>query len=64
MDLTQYGSGHDVQRGNAAALELLITYNRYDTINLFELADVIYQKLRAKTGIESFTSTSYNSPLR
>ena len=54
----------DAQRGNNHALELLITYNRYDTINLFELADVIYQKLRAKTGIESFTSTSYNSSLR
>jgi uncharacterized protein YprB with RNaseH-like and TPR domain len=42
------------QRGCDTSLELLITYNRYDTINLFELADIIYQKLRAKTGIESF----------
>jgi uncharacterized protein YprB with RNaseH-like and TPR domain len=45
---------HEAQRGNDHALELLITYNRYDTVNLFALADVIYQKLRARTGIESF----------
>ena len=41
----------DVQRGNAAALELLITYNRYDTVNLFRLADIIYERLFAQTGI-------------
>ena len=45
---------HEAQRGNDHALELLITYNRYDTVNLFALADVIYQKLRSRTGIESF----------
>ena len=53
----------EAQRGNDTALELLITYNRHDTINLFELADVIYQKLRAKTDIESFMSPSCIYPL-
>ncbi|MCP4715059.1 MAG: ribonuclease H-like domain-containing protein, partial [Deltaproteobacteria bacterium] len=42
----------DYQRGNAQALELLETYNRYDTVNLFELADMVYAKLRQQTGID------------
>lgn len=39
------------QKGNSKALELLITYNRCDTTNLFLLADIVFERLVAQTGI-------------
>lgn len=42
------------QKGNSQALELLITYNRCDTANLFLLADIIFERLVVQTGISSF----------
>ncbi len=42
------------RRGDTGALDLLITYNREDTVNLFRMADIIYQRLRTQTGIEYF----------
>jgi uncharacterized protein YprB with RNaseH-like and TPR domain len=42
------------QRGSSEALELLKMYNREDTVNLFGIADTIYQKLKSQTGIEYY----------
>jgi uncharacterized protein len=39
------------ERGDSDSLNLLITYNRCDTVNLFDLAARIYERLRARTGI-------------
>jgi hypothetical protein len=41
-------------RGSSQARELLVTYNRCDTVNLFELADILYHMLRAQTGVHAF----------
>ena len=35
------------QNGSSEALDLLKLYNREDTVNLFGIAEVIYQRLRA-----------------
>jgi hypothetical protein len=43
-----------VQRGNSDALHLLTLYNKEDTVNLFAIADIIYQRLRFQTGIEQY----------
>ena len=42
------------QNGSAEALDLLKLYNREDTVNLFGIAEVIYQRLRVQTGIEEY----------
>lgn len=42
------------KRGSSEALDLLITYNKEDTVNLFHIAHVVYQMLRSKTGIEEY----------
>ncbi len=54
-------SGYDAVRlwesarnGSAEALDLLIMYNREDTVNLFNMADDIYQRLRSQTGIDEY----------
>ena len=39
------------KRGDSGALELLITYNRCDTVNLFALAERLYGMLRDRSGI-------------
>ena len=44
----------DAQNGSDEAMELLLTYNRCDTVNLYSLADIIYERLVAQTGIASF----------
>ncbi len=44
------------RRGSKEALDLLITYNREDTINLFEIAESLYSMLRESTGIEEFVN--------
>lgn len=46
------------KRGDAAALDLLITYNRCDTVNLFALADRLYAMLRDQSGITAVRNTS------
>jgi uncharacterized protein YprB with RNaseH-like and TPR domain len=45
-----------VRGGSSEALELLKTYNREDTVNLFGIAETVYQGLRLQTGIEEFLS--------
>ena len=45
---------HEAQHGSIEARELLIAYNREDTVNLMALAGMIYPRLRAQTGIEEF----------
>ena len=45
---------NEAQNGSYEAMELLLTYNRCDTVNLFSLADIIFERLVAQTGIASF----------
>ncbi|MBF0329058.1 MAG: ribonuclease H-like domain-containing protein [Nitrospirae bacterium] len=45
----------EVKRGNLAAKELLLKYNKEDTMNLFRLAEILYEKLKDSTGIKTFT---------
>ncbi len=47
---------HFYRRGSREALQLLIQYNREDTVNLLDLADIIYDKLRRSTGIDDYTN--------
>jgi len=42
--------------GSAEALDLLITYNREDTVNLQRIAEIFYAGLRQSTGIEEYLS--------
>jgi uncharacterized protein YprB with RNaseH-like and TPR domain len=42
------------RRGSAEALELLLKYNREDTVNLMSIADTLYEWLRDATGIGEF----------
>lgn len=42
------------QRGSREALDLLRTYNREDTVNLCKIADIVYHRMRAQTGIEEY----------
>jgi uncharacterized protein YprB with RNaseH-like and TPR domain len=42
------------KRGNSRALDLLMLYNKEDTVNLFSIADIIYKRLKASTGIEEY----------
>ncbi len=44
------------RRGDRRARELLITYNRCDTVNLFPLAEALCALLKKQTGITSFIS--------
>lgn len=44
------------RRGSAEALELLIKYNREDTVNLMGIASTVYERLRHATGIEEYIS--------
>jgi hypothetical protein len=45
---------NEAQNGSDEAMELLLTYNRCDTENLFSLAEIIFERLVAQTGIASF----------
>ncbi len=49
-------------KGSTGALDLLLRYNREDTVNLLFLAERIYALLRASTGIEEFLNTSGHGP--
>ncbi|GAB4388264.1 MAG: ribonuclease H-like domain-containing protein [Thermodesulfovibrionales bacterium] len=42
------------RRGSDEALELLVAYNREDTVNLMGIAEAVYSGLRGATGIEEF----------
>ena len=42
------------RKGSSDALDLLITYNKEDTVNLFQIADIVYQRLRSQTGIDEY----------
>lgn len=42
------------RRGNDEARHLLMLYNREDTVNLLEIADVLYNRLKQSTGIEEY----------
>lgn len=44
------------RRGSKEALDLLITYNREDTVNLFRIAECLYSMLRDSTGIREFVN--------
>jgi len=41
-------------RGSSNALDLLIAYNRCDTVNLFDLAAAVYERLVDQTGIMNY----------
>ena len=43
-----------VKKGSTEAKELLLIYNKEDTMNLLKLADILYQRLKNATGIEEF----------
>lgn len=43
------------QRGSLEARQLLLNYNMYDTVNLLKLADILYQMLKSRSGIDSYT---------
>jgi uncharacterized protein YprB with RNaseH-like and TPR domain len=43
-------------RGDDGAMELLVGYNREDTVNLMYIAGRLYADLRASTGVEEYLS--------
>lgn len=43
-------------KGSVEARELLLTYNREDTRNLSDLAEILYQRLRTSTGIGEYVT--------
>lgn len=49
------------RRGSKEALELLLDYNRNDTVNLFYLSEIIYENLRRSTGIDNYTDRKAES---
>ena len=44
------------RRGAPEALETLVKYNREDTVNLMQIASIVYERLRQLTGIEEYLS--------
>lgn len=48
--------------GSSEAIDLLIMYNKEDTVNLFNIADIIYQRLRSQTGIDEYLPSYKESP--
>lgn len=42
------------KKGSSDALELLIRYNQEDTVNLMQIASILYERLRHSTGIEEY----------
>jgi uncharacterized protein YprB with RNaseH-like and TPR domain len=44
----------EYKKGSLEARELLLKYNKEDTINLLGLAEILYQKLKDSTGINEF----------
>lgn len=50
------------RRGSREALDLLLEYNKEDTVNLFSLAEIIYEQLRRSTGIDNYASRISGMP--
>jgi uncharacterized protein YprB with RNaseH-like and TPR domain len=48
----------EAEKGNSNALDLLILYNKEDTVNLFSIAGIIYRKLKVLTGIEEYIGST------
>jgi uncharacterized protein YprB with RNaseH-like and TPR domain len=48
------------RRGREDALELLLRYNREDTVNLMDIARHVYRGLRASTGIEDYACAAHS----
>lgn len=48
----------EAERGCSRALDLLMLYNKEDTVNLFNIADIIYSRLKTLTGIEEYLNGS------
>jgi uncharacterized protein YprB with RNaseH-like and TPR domain len=48
------------RRGREDALELLVKYNREDTVNLMDIARDVYRRLRASTGIEDYACAPHS----
>jgi hypothetical protein len=46
------------ERGCCRSLNLLMRYNKEDTVNLFEMANIIYRRLKTLTGIEEYLNGS------
>jgi len=44
------------RKGSTEALERLIKYNREDTVNLMQIAGILYERLKHSTGIEEYLS--------
>jgi uncharacterized protein YprB with RNaseH-like and TPR domain len=40
--------------GSSAAMDRLIRYNKEDTVNLMQIAPILYERLRQSTGIEEY----------
>lgn len=51
------------RRASSAALELLVKYNREDTVNLWGIADTIYGRLREATGIDRYANRGFAAAL-
>lgn len=47
--------------GHTESLELLLSYNRADTENLFKLGEIFYNMLRSQAGIEEFMDNGRKS---
>ena len=48
----------EAERGCCRSLDLLMKYNREDTVNLFDIADAIYRRLKTLTGIEEYLGSA------
>jgi uncharacterized protein YprB with RNaseH-like and TPR domain len=48
------------QRGRDNALDLLVKYNREDTVNLMDIARSVYRGLKASTGIEDYACAAHS----
>jgi len=46
----------EYRKGNRSALDLLVKYNREDTVNLWGIARTIYGRLRDATGIDRYSN--------
>ncbi len=47
---------NEFRKGSSSALELLVKYNREDTVNLWDMAETIYEGLRESTGIDRYAN--------
>ncbi len=45
---------NEVRRGSSEAIELLVKYNREDTVNLWSISETVYERLRDATGIDRY----------